>query len=236
MLLRIKYAERMCFLRLSLNRSISDLACKQCQLASQKQAALQNIASRPRLSEMSTPVTKKRRIELAANALLRPFKSPLKPQSAVENSTHDAPQPLCTSPPQRPSVNLITAPSLSVRLDRRQQYAGSSLRPITVPHTDSEVATIVRVQRQLENKLRELKEELNTTQQAKKIETDSLNHGSCGAEIDGELIALAQRWKTASRQAAEELFGGVKDRVNRYAAQVEYCVLPGTCLILQIRY
>jgi len=95
---------------------------------------------------------------------------------------------------------------------------------MAVSNTDIAIAPILKSQRQLENKLRELKEELHTTRQAKKIETDSLKHKSCGAEIDGELIALARRWKTASRQAAEELFGGVKDRVNRYAAQRELCV------------
>jgi hypothetical protein len=121
-------------------------------------------------------------------------------------------------------MNLITGLSLSAGLDRRQRYGSSSLRPMTVSNTDIEIAPILKSQRQLENRLRELKEELHTTRQAMKIETDSLKHKSCDAEIDGELIALARRWKTASRQAAEELFGGVKDRVNRYAIQRELCV------------
>ena len=53
-------------------------------------------------------------------------------------------------------------------------------------------------------------------QQAGKIEKDSLKDNDKG-EVDGELRALAVKWKTASRMAADELFGVVKDRVNRWA-------------------
>lgn len=59
-----------------------------------------------------------------------------------------------------------------------------------------------------------MKEELHVIQQARKIEKDSLKEYEEG-EIDGELKALAVRWKMASRMAADELFGVVKDRVNR---------------------
>lgn len=52
-------------------------------------------------------------------------------------------------------------------------------------------------------------------QQARKIEKDSLKHDEERGEIDGELKALAMKWKMASRMAADELFGVVKDRVNR---------------------
>ena len=51
-------------------------------------------------------------------------------------------------------------------------------------------------------------------QQARKIEKDSLKEDEEG-EIDGELKALAVKWKMASRMSADELFGVVKDRVNR---------------------
>jgi Swi5-dependent recombination DNA repair protein 1 len=35
--------------------------------------------------------------------------------------------------------------------------------------------------------------------------------------VDGELVELINKWKSASRQASEEMFGTVRDRVNRYA-------------------
>lgn len=62
--------------------------------------------------------------------------------------------------------------------------------------------------------MRELKEDLETAEQARKIERDSFKRDP-GGEIDGELVELMEKWKGASRQAAEELFGKVRDRVNR---------------------
>ena len=59
-----------------------------------------------------------------------------------------------------------------------------------------------------------MKEELHVIQQARQIEKDSLNE-DVDAEIDGELKVLVVKWKMASRMAADELFGVVKDRVNR---------------------
>jgi len=52
-------------------------------------------------------------------------------------------------------------------------------------------------------------------EQARKIERESKKKGD-GEVVDAELIELAGKWKMASRQAAEELFGKVRDRVNRY--------------------
>lgn len=72
----------------------------------------------------------------------------------------------------------------------------------------------------MEKQLRELKEELDTAEQARKIERDSGKNDPDG-EIDGELMGLIEKWKGASRQAAEELFGKVRDRVNRF---VIYCI------------
>jgi len=69
-------------------------------------------------------------------------------------------------------------------------------------------------QRELEKQLREVKEELDTAEQARKIEADSQKRDSDG-DIDGELVELIEKWKGASRLAAEELFGKVRDRVNR---------------------
>lgn len=65
-------------------------------------------------------------------------------------------------------------------------------------------------QRALEKQIREVKELIDSAEQARKIEKDA-GHG----EIDGELLGLTERWRAASRSAAEEMFGGVRDRVNR---------------------
>jgi hypothetical protein len=65
----------------------------------------------------------------------------------------------------------------------------------------------LKEERQLERELRELKSELDTVEQARKIETKGQ---------DEELVGLIEKWKGAARAAAEEVFGKVSDRVNRY--------------------
>jgi hypothetical protein len=82
-------------------------------------------------------------------------------------------------------------------------------------NADPDVALLLKKQRELEKQLRELKEELNIAKQARKIEVESEKRNP-GREVDGELLELIRRWRGASRQAAEELFTGVRDRVNRY--------------------
>lgn len=107
-------------------------------------------------------------------------------------------------PSRSPRLNLLTGKASHFPL------TGS----IAVPNTDVDIRPILKTQRELEATLRELKEELHVIQQARKFEKDSFTD-DCEGEIDGELKALAIKWRTASRTAADELFGVVKDRVNR---------------------
>jgi hypothetical protein len=86
----------------------------------------------------------------------------------------------------------------------------------TTPNADPDIAALIKTQRQLEKQLQELKEELDIAEQARRIEAGSEKKNP-GGEIDGELTQLILKWRVASRQAAEELFTGVRDRVNRYA-------------------
>ncbi|KAH0564942.1 hypothetical protein GP486_001662 [Trichoglossum hirsutum] len=65
---------------------------------------------------------------------------------------------------------------------------------------------LLKEERYLERELRELKSELDTIEQARKIETKG---------EDEELVGLIEKWKGAARTAAEEVFGRVSDRVNR---------------------
>jgi len=120
-----------------------------------------------------------------------------------------------------------------------------SLTALAALNADPDIAPLLKAQRELEKQLRELKEELDKAEQAGKIERASrkwwLENGHGGKriarqqagemktgetdggkkedaegwEIDGELRELIGRWRGASRAAAEELFGGVRDRVNR---------------------
>lgn len=87
-------------------------------------------------------------------------------------------------------------------------------------NADPDIAPLLKEQRELERQLKEIKEELNMAEQAKKIERDSKAKDKDGSgEIDGELVDLCEKWKGASRLAAEELFGMVRDRVNRYVTR-----------------
>ena len=82
-------------------------------------------------------------------------------------------------------------------------------------NADPDIAPLLKTQRELERQLREIKEELDTAEQARKIERESRTKDPDG-KVDGELVVLIEKWRGASRVAAEELFGKVRDRVNRY--------------------
>jgi Swi5-dependent recombination DNA repair protein 1 len=84
-----------------------------------------------------------------------------------------------------------------------------------VLNADPDIAPLLKAQRELERQLREVKEELDTAEQAGKIERESRKKDPEG-DVDGELVVLIGKWRGASRLAAEELFGKVRDRVNRY--------------------
>lgn len=60
-----------------------------------------------------------------------------------------------------------------------------------------------------------MKEDLDIAEQARKIELASRKNDTDRA-VDGELVGLIEKWTNASQQAADELFGKVRDRVNRY--------------------
>ncbi len=60
---------------------------------------------------------------------------------------------------------------------------------------------------------------MDTAEQARKIEAETAKKDP-DVEIDGELLELIGKWKAASRQAAEDLFGKVRDRVNRWVISI----------------
>ena len=179
---------------------------------------------------MSTPAAKRRRIDAASHTLSKPFRSPFKmpfksPLKAAPSDTNSATPSQCTKSSITSTSNLLDARKTANLRDP----AASSATPIpaSLPkktfsspvltaalNTDPEIAPLLRAQRELEKQLREVKEELDAAEQARKIETESRKKDPDG-EIDGELVELIGKWKGASRQAAEELFGKVRDRVNR---------------------
>jgi Swi5-dependent recombination DNA repair protein 1 len=178
---------------------------------------------------MSTPAAKRQRIDAASHALSKPFRSPLK-VSLATTIPHDLPsQKLGSCFDDNHSKDTHDAPVLnSDEATSRPRPTATPLRTkllhklSSTPTTnaalngDPHIAALIKSQRQLEKQLRDLKEELDTAEQARKIEVDSQKKNPSG-EVDGELLELIKKWRGASREAAEELFTSVRDKVNRYA-------------------
>ncbi|KAL5315076.1 hypothetical protein ACEPPN_017727 [Leptodophora sp. 'Broadleaf-Isolate-01'] len=179
---------------------------------------------------MSTPAAKRRRIDVASQTLSKPFRSPFKTpfkspvkDAQSEETTNSSPSgqtnmPLASKPTNSLLSNLAKTPSLrapsAVTHGPRTKKTFSSPVAAAALNADPDIAPMLKAQRELEKQLREVKEELDTAEQARKIEVDSHKNDPEG-EIDGELVELIDKWKGASRLAAEELFGKVRDRVNR---------------------
>jgi len=176
---------------------------------------------------MSSPSAKRRRIDAASHALTKPFRSPLKipltTYTADNQLAQKLPEPFDTVQPKDGDAGRILDPTKlrvqpTVTPSRMKAQSKTFLSPILSAKIDADpdIAALIKTQRQLEKELRELKEELDTAEQARRIEFDSQKKNP-GGVVDGELSQLILKWRTASRQAAEELFTGVRDRVNRYA-------------------
>lgn len=175
---------------------------------------------------MSIPAAKRRRTDAASYTLSKPFRSPMKKPPTAPTIKSPVPLLQDSSDPVQARGNDVTnhlepAKSLLQRAAtplRTKAIKNPFSSPIssTTPNADPDIAALIKTQRQLENQLRELKEELDTAEQARRIEADSEKKNPGGA-VDRELIQLILKWRAASRQAAEELFTDVRDRVNRYA-------------------
>lgn len=183
---------------------------------------------------MSTPAAKRRRIETASQTLSKPFRSPFKtplksPGKAApsdEETTVATPISLASKTTNSLLSNPAKTPSLpapSANRAPRPKKSFSSPVATAALNADPDVAPLLRTQRELEKELRELKEEVDTADQARKIEADSKKKDPEG-EIDGELVELIGKWKGASRLAAEELFTKVSERINRQVFLLRLCV------------
>lgn len=175
---------------------------------------------------MSTPAAKRRRIDAASNTLSKPFRSPFKTpfrsplntfsSDSTQSHTAASPNPTPILSERTPNVPSLPAPATTTpgRVSRAKKTFASPVAT-TALNADPDIAPLLRAQRDLEQQLRDLKEELEIAEQARKIERESLKRDPSG-EVDGELVELIEKWRSASRQAAEELFGKVRDRVNRF--------------------
>ncbi len=171
------------------------------------------------------PAAKRQRTDAASYALSKPFRSPMKTHSA--DSSNKAPVPVL-----QPSCDVAQAgnddtkkileptkfpsqPAATPSRTKATENPFSSPISSTPINTDADIAALMKTEHHLKKELRELNEELDTGEQARRIEADS-EKKTPGGEVDEELVQLIVKWRAASRQAAEELFTGVRDRVNTY--------------------
>ena len=152
---------------------------------------------------MSPPPPLKRRRLDSSSALSKPFTSPFK---TPLKSNPNAPQ---SSPLHPPST--IETPSLPKSTARPHATPSptkhtSPIKPLSPSKPSPELLALRRQQASLQSALSTARAELDTYAQALKIEESNK---------DKELEALIKKWRLVSKDAAEEVFGGVRDRVNR---------------------
>ncbi|KAL4880157.1 hypothetical protein BJY04DRAFT_219437 [Aspergillus karnatakaensis] len=183
-----------------------------------------------------TPNAKRRRLDQASTTLSKPFKSPLRrappPTSKGDKtppsklSTEDKVEDDTTvtqskAPPRNtqnigavnPAHSSIPTAALVGKIDGNGHglpsppQTKSSITPARKPlNADPELQALHKHQRTLTTHLATLKSELDTLNQALKIESSSR---------DSELESLILKWRKVSQDAAEEVFLGAKERVDR---------------------
>ncbi|KAM0709745.1 hypothetical protein Q7P35_003785 [Cladosporium inversicolor] len=170
----------------------------------------------------SPPMTaKRRRLNNATNTLSKPFVSPLKTADALKtpaksrrsdaivtgNSSH-VPSTLAHTitaahsvPPPKPQSARPSAIT-PVRSNPVRKYAYST--PFAKRSDPAEQAAQKEIT-SLELQIKAVRNDIDALKQAAKYTSDT----------DNDLEELAVKWKLASQAAAEEIFGSVKERVNR---------------------
>lgn len=156
---------------------------------------------------ISTHPTKRRRLDGVSSALSQPFKSPLK---VPLRRQEDVEKQVDTSEPHSHWNNRA---AITDRTPSKTQSTTTPSRrpPPTQSATnhaskDPQLIPLQKQQSALLLQLSKLRQSLDIAQQALKIES---------SHTDAELELLISKWKLASREAAEEIFRGAKDRVNR---------------------
>ncbi|KAB8247189.1 hypothetical protein BDV35DRAFT_352027 [Aspergillus flavus] len=176
---------------------------------------------------------KRRRVESAASALSKPFKSPLRRPPQVSETKHEAlskeeknvaPRPslkhnnadindartlpVISSSPSSAHALAYTIPTSPSSLESRKRKAQinhltASKKPV---FSDPVILDLQKQERALQSRLAILRSELDTAQQALQLESSSK---------DADLQSLITKWKSVSQSAAEEVFSGAQERVAR---------------------
>ncbi|KAH9880603.1 hypothetical protein IAQ61_000897 [Plenodomus lingam] len=170
---------------------------------------------------MSTPQAKRRRLNEATKTLHKPFKSPfrtpLKPNIGSDPPSSDPPEtasfPPVSTYSARPATNTSTY----------QQSTATTASPVApatpVAHVSKPLASRpgslgtprgtnrgTPSKPSVAREIMQIRNEIQMLTQAQTLATSTK---------DDDLMVLIDKWRTASRAAAEELFGSTRDRVNR---------------------
>ncbi|KAL2820718.1 hypothetical protein BJX63DRAFT_380091 [Aspergillus granulosus] len=163
---------------------------------------------------------KRRRLNNASAALSKPFKSPLRRDTPAiiegETTPLDKDQSIASKFSTKPIESLEKSPQNPLRtptscntLNPQPRKTIYGQRPTPARKeilTDPEIHALQKEQRALQIRLATLRSELDTVQQALRIESSTR---------DEELEALIIKWRKVSQDAAEEVFTGAQERVSR---------------------
>lgn len=158
---------------------------------------------------------KRRRLNEATSTLARPFKSPLRKdggdvacRDASEKNSKlgemsDATLKGNSFRPATSEQAIVHKTVLSSKPIRSSIAARQRRAPLKM---DPELVALHKEQVSLQSRLSTLRSQLDTAQQALRIES---------SPRDEELQALAEKWKKVSQNVADELFVSAKDRIER---------------------
>lgn len=175
---------------------------------------------------MASPPTtaKRRRLNNASHTLSKPFVSPLKTASANNLKTPSKSrrsEVIATSnPPYVPStvahtINAATATqspkpqavkSSAITPGRSSSVRRNAYSTPFAKRSDPAEQAVQKEITSLELQIKSVRNDIDALNQAAKYTNES---------SDNDLEELALKWKLASQAAAEEIFGSVKERVNR---------------------
>ncbi|KAI9704029.1 MAG: Glucosaminyl phosphatidylinositol (GlcN-PI) nositol acylation protein [Bogoriella megaspora] len=195
-------------------------------------------SKRPRLSHPSTSVNKPFRSPLRATAQAKnpPVNASNLRKSTIAPSISKATEPenqhpinedIQSDPPATPDAPPIPSPPACTvrkpppRTSRRSLGANSRSTSRTKFLNDPEIQKLRKENTALEARIRAIQAETDTLRQACGILKTRQNNSSHGQlkrqkRRDAEgLEELTQKWRGAARQAAEEVFGTIRERVNR---------------------
>lgn len=170
---------------------------------------------------MASPSTaKRRRLNQASSTLSKPFVSPLKSADVNRKPPRDRRSALseANNLPYVPSTLAHTINANHPTVARKNApNKPSAITPSRVLPTRRQAYSTPRRSDPAEQAAQKAITSLELQIKSVRNDIDTLNQASKYADstVDSDLEELALKWKLASQAAAEEIFGSVKERVNR---------------------